>query len=463
LPAKTSTRVWTALLVVITAGAWVMRVSPFFRHDGVLGWPMDYDEGVYVSASALMWRGVLPYRDFVFVHPPGVPMLLGLFTAWPLKPSHMMIAIRVAMTFVGAGNVLFLGLLVRRHAGIAGGLIAAVLYASYPEAVYGERGAFLEPLLNLACLCFVASWSVPRMRTAVIAGAWMVLIKSWGVLWLIGAVVGARTRAEALRLVLYTGAAVGLVLLPCVLFGDFLEHTLLFHLWRPPDGDIARWPRLHAMFLSENRVTAVVTLAGLVGLAIHRKLPIARMTVTALVLIIAAFLGSSAWWSQYDSHLALAQALVAGLGCGLLLQKFPLKAAVPAALLLAIPGVMKVMERRHWREKSQAVRASAVQEAARGPACAFESVDLLGGDVLPTGFVDPYAQMLLDAVRDGSRYPSAEAAFASEAAQRTIRPLLDRCDLLVVGWRGEWQMNAATEAGIEVKFAPVRDGVFLRK
>ena len=42
-----------------------------------MGYPMDYDEGVYSSAAPLLLRGDLPYRDFIFVHPPG-SLLLGL-------------------------------------------------------------------------------------------------------------------------------------------------------------------------------------------------------------------------------------------------------------------------------------------------------------------------------------------------------------------------------------------------
>ncbi|MBS1153280.1 MAG: hypothetical protein H6Q89_4978 [Myxococcaceae bacterium] len=468
MPAETSTRWGTALLVLIAAGAWVLRASVFFRVDGVLGWPVDYDEGVYVAASALTWRGVLPYRDFVFVHPPGVPLLLGLFTAWPLPPSQMLAGIRIAMTLVGALNVLLLGLLVRRHAGIVGAVIAAVLYASYPEAVYAERGAFLEPLLNLACLAFVASWTAdrPRLRLAALAGGWMLIIKSWGVLWLVGAIAGARSRSDALRLLGLSAAVAAVVLLPFLFLGGLIDQALLFHLGRPPDGTPDRWPRLLVMFFESNRVTAAVTLAGLLGLLVHRQRPIARMAALVLGLVIAAFLASSAWWSQYDAHLALAQALVAGIGCGLLWERTQLRSvyAVAVALLLAIPGTRAVIGRRHDRDPAQSIRAAAVREAPPAPtACAFEAFDLLLGDRLPSGPVDPYGQMLLDATRDGARYPSATEAFQSEASQRTLRTQLAGCGLVVVGWRGDWQMNVRTRSEFDGNFSLVRDSVFLRK
>ena len=252
------------------------------------------------------------------------------------------------------------------------------------------------------------------------------------------------------------------MIVPCLLLGGFVEQTLLFHLWRPPDGTPDRWPRLLAMFFDNNRFAAGVTLIGLIGVLLNRALPIARMTAAVLGLIIAAFLASSAWWSQYDAHLALAQALVAGIGCGLLLQKRPL-ISVGLAVLVAIPATLSVIGRRRDRDAGQLVRAAAVRQAPNTRACAFEAIDLLMGDALPEGPVDPYGQMLLDAVRSGARYPSASAAFESELSQQTLRTQLDRCDVVVVGWRGDWQMNEATKASFSEKFSLVRDGVFLRK
>ena len=68
-------RRWWWVLAVLAVGAWVLRVLPFFNRHGAFGYPVDYDEGVYFSASALLFRGELPYRDFVFVHPPGALLL----------------------------------------------------------------------------------------------------------------------------------------------------------------------------------------------------------------------------------------------------------------------------------------------------------------------------------------------------------------------------------------------------
>src|SRR5215208_5124235 len=55
----------TALILLIAVGAFVLRVQALLRPGGILGAVVDYDEGVYYSAAALLAQGHLPYRDFV--------------------------------------------------------------------------------------------------------------------------------------------------------------------------------------------------------------------------------------------------------------------------------------------------------------------------------------------------------------------------------------------------------------
>jgi hypothetical protein len=62
--------VWAVAL--IAASGWLLRVWPFWRYGDAWRVPVDYDGGVYFPAVALLTWGVLPYRDFAFVHPPGI-------------------------------------------------------------------------------------------------------------------------------------------------------------------------------------------------------------------------------------------------------------------------------------------------------------------------------------------------------------------------------------------------------
>src|SRR5690242_2102026 len=75
-PASRGTMLWIAL-VVFGAG-FAARLVPVLHSGGLFG--VDtYDDGVHY-ASALAWvHGRWPYRDFLFMHPPGIVLLLAPF------------------------------------------------------------------------------------------------------------------------------------------------------------------------------------------------------------------------------------------------------------------------------------------------------------------------------------------------------------------------------------------------
>jgi len=144
-------------------------------------------------------------------------------------------------------------------------------------------------------------------------------------------------------------------------------------------------------------------------------------------------------------------------GLGEVSQRWPQWRAHPAvgvvaAVLVALPGFLWVLDRRHDADDAQPGRVALIKREGPGPLCAFEPHELVMADRWPvklegvSALVDSYGQMLLDASRDGARYASATDAFASEAAQRTVRAQLPACARWVVGWRGRWQLNAASRA-----------------
>ncbi|MFP5248135.1 MAG: glycosyltransferase family 39 protein, partial [Thermoanaerobaculia bacterium] len=202
-------------LLAIAFGGFLLRAVALTGAGGPLGAPTDYDDGVYFSASALLLRGTLPYHDFVFVHPPGILYFLGL-TSWMPDPGVGFAAARVLLCAVGGINILLVGLLAMRSAGPVGGIIAAALYAVYPDAVKAERSAFLEPVLNLFVL---ASLFVRlRGRRPLLAGflcGVACAVKLWGGIWVIAAIASApreRWRSDVPRFLL-GGLAAGLLLL----------------------------------------------------------------------------------------------------------------------------------------------------------------------------------------------------------------------------------------------------------
>jgi alpha-1,2-mannosyltransferase len=113
----------------------------------------EYDDGVLFGNAVRLAAGVIPYRDFAMVQPPGGMLLVAPVallakatgTAWGLA------ACRVLTVGADTADVVLLGLLVR-HRGPVAALVACGGYAVYPDAIVAAHTFLLEPWLNLFCL-----------------------------------------------------------------------------------------------------------------------------------------------------------------------------------------------------------------------------------------------------------------------------------------------------------------------
>jgi alpha-1,2-mannosyltransferase len=141
--------------VIITVAALLglgLRVFQLTRPGYLTGFT-QYDDGVYIGNALRLVNGVIPYRDFAMVQPPGsmllmVPAALGgkvFGSAWALAAS------RVLTVGADTANVVLAGLLVRHRGALAAG-VASGVYAVYPAALNASQSLFLEPWLNLFCL-----------------------------------------------------------------------------------------------------------------------------------------------------------------------------------------------------------------------------------------------------------------------------------------------------------------------
>jgi hypothetical protein len=111
-----------------------------------------YDSGVYFAASLHLVSGVLPYRDFTFVQPPGILWLMSpvALLARATGTHDGFVVARVVSAFTTAFNAATLAWLVR-HRGRVAMLFAGVGLALTPVAVFFSSGVRLEPY----CLFFV--------------------------------------------------------------------------------------------------------------------------------------------------------------------------------------------------------------------------------------------------------------------------------------------------------------------
>lgn len=459
-------------LIAIAAGALALRLAPLVHAGGPLAWAVDYDEAVYFAASALLWKGVLPYRDFVFVHPPGIAYFSAL-VSWMSDPSRGFAAVRILAALTGATSTYLAGRIAGRKFGPAAAVVAAALYATYPDAVNAERGAFLEMALNFACLGFAYVWLRSERERPFVAGllcGCACAVKIFGGMWFLAALASApkdRFRRDVPRFVA-GGVLAGIALLaPLALRAPkkFIEDVLLFHSWRPPDGVISRAARLPATLAGGHVVAtflAVVALLLIVPNAARGRLTREeRFFSIAMLLTIVLFFASSSYWPQYNAHLAASQCVLAGIGAGALLRRVHTPAAIGIALFLAMPSLRVSILRSRNEGPSLAAYGAAVRAQVPKDASlfTFEPQWSLAAGRLPQHgdgapvLVDSYGAMLLDAVRDGRRFRDTATAFQSPYAQPLLRARLAKSDSAILGWRRDFQMNAETRAWFDERFA----------
>jgi hypothetical protein len=454
----------------------VLRLAPLVRAGGPLGWVVDYDEAVYFAASALVFKGVLPYRDFVFVHPPGVVWFAGL-VSWIADPARGFAAVRILAAFTGAVTTYLAGRITLRAAGPAAAVAAAALYATYPDAVAAERGAFLEMVLNVTCLAMAYVWLRPRdgapATTPFVAGilcGCACAVKVFGGMWFLAALASApkgRLRREVPPFIA-GGLLAGFVLLsPLALRAPhaFIEDTLLFHAWRPPDGIVSRAARLPEILAGGHVVAtflAIVALLLVVPNTVRGKLTRdERFFAIATLLTMALFVASSSYWNQYNAHLAASECVLAGIGAGALLRRVNRPAAIAIALLLAVPSLRVALVASRAGGPSLTSYGTAIRELVPREASLFtlEPQWAIAAGQLPPHdrnapiIVDSYGAMLLGAIRGGVKFPDTAAAFQSPRAQPAVLARISASGFLILGWRGDWQLNAQSREQVMANFA----------
>ena len=152
----TGGRPTTAIAVVIavtTALALALRVYYQSTRAGFLLGVNEYDDGTYFGSALRLVTGVLPYRDFVSVQPPGITLLMApvALLAKASSTATGMVVARVLTTAASGAGVVLAGLLVRRYGTLAV-LITCGFTAVYPGSIAAAHTVLVEPWLALFCL-----------------------------------------------------------------------------------------------------------------------------------------------------------------------------------------------------------------------------------------------------------------------------------------------------------------------
>jgi alpha-1,2-mannosyltransferase len=132
-------------LLAIVVGASAISLGISFWQLTVPKYVGLYDSGVYLAASIHFVSGALPYKDFDFVQPPGILILMSPAAIFSrLVGSHDGLEFaRVITSFVSALNVGMLAWLVR-YRGRTAMLIAGLGLALIPLASEMSSALFLE-------------------------------------------------------------------------------------------------------------------------------------------------------------------------------------------------------------------------------------------------------------------------------------------------------------------------------
>ena len=209
---------------------------------GFLTGVSEYDDGVYLGAAIRLTQGALPYRDFAFVQPPGMLLLMtpAAVVAKVTSTTAAMGFARLLTVLASTACVPLAGNLVRYRGTLVTAVTCGIL-AVYPDDIAAAHTLLLEPWLNLFCLIAAsAAFSngmLARPTRLAWAGAALGVagaVKFWAVVpsavLFAGCLIVAEQRARRTRAYL-AGLVAGFVLptAPFVLAAPatFIRSTLL--------------------------------------------------------------------------------------------------------------------------------------------------------------------------------------------------------------------------------------------
>jgi hypothetical protein len=140
------------VMLIATALAVAIRLFTLTR-TGYLTGITEYDDGVYLGAALRITEGAVPYKDFAFVQPPGILLLMtpvALVAKLTTTVKALALA-RLLTALASAACVPLAGNLVRYRGTVVTAVTCGVL-AVYPADITTAHTLMLEPWMNLFCL-----------------------------------------------------------------------------------------------------------------------------------------------------------------------------------------------------------------------------------------------------------------------------------------------------------------------
>jgi hypothetical protein len=347
-----------AVILAATLLALGLRGYEIFRTGHLLG-VGDYDDGADFGSALRLIHGVLPYRDFILVQPPGITLLMTpaaavssfAGTAWAIAAG------RILTAGAGAAAVVLGGLLVR-HRGVFATIVTCGLIAIYPGSVQAAHTVLLEPWLTAFCLAgAVAVFDRDRLTGSGRRLAWggaalgfAGAVKVWAIIPV--AVIAAACLlgpGRARRLARFAGGVAAGFLIPVLPFavlapGRFYDSVVVAQLVRTGARTplafrlqyltgLAAWDLSTVVLLIVAVAMAVIVAATLVAAGrVTRQRPPALewFAVATAALVVVAFLIPDDFYYHYPGFLAPFLALAFALPAARLLDGWQARRAEQA-------------------------------------------------------------------------------------------------------------------------------------
>ena len=314
----------------------------YLTRPGYLLGVTEYDDGSYFGSALRLVHGQLPYRDFVFVQPPGITLLMTPVAAATrvIGTDDGLAVARILTMLAGAAGVALAGLLVR-HRGVLAALLACGVVAVYPDSVASAHTLLVEPWLVLFCLAGAVAvfdgdritGSRRRLLWGGVAFGFGGAIEAWAIIPVVVVTVLCLPRPR--QAVTYLGGVAAGFLIPVLPFAALAPRSFYQDVITAQVGgrvDATRMPLAYRLrhiagFADQPDVRQAVVLGVIalivafvlgtcaVALLITRRLPPALewFAYGCAVAVVAVFL----WPAQFHYHFAGFLAPFLGLGVAL--------------------------------------------------------------------------------------------------------------------------------------------------
>jgi alpha-1,2-mannosyltransferase len=226
-------------IVILAASGLALALRLYvLSRPGYLTGVTEYDDGVYLGGAIRLISGMLPYRGFAFVQPPGILLLMTpvAVIAKVSTATHAMAAARLLTVLASTACVSLVGHLVR-YRGVFVTLVSCGVLAVYPDDITTAHTLILEPWMNLllligVCIAFRRGRlaSPQRLLWAGVAIGFAGAIKYWAALPAVALLVVClvTSRGGAWRFAVGVVAGFAVPVLPFAVTGPglFVRSTL---------------------------------------------------------------------------------------------------------------------------------------------------------------------------------------------------------------------------------------------